>query len=270
LENQAQTGLVLVFTHAPLVNLHKDHIIGQEITEHDHECVPKPPNQVTEFLYDWLPYPVEPSSPQQKAEYYRKRGFPQWGVRYFNVGDPQALLDFGCIEGHRNELLSLLTDPQVKKKVAFFSGHTHGIHEFRISRAEETGESQFLFYADNYSGSTGGKRWSLRKVLELLGKQPPIRIPADVSMTSQSLRQTLAEWAPQAGEPSWSGLPAGSRMDALPSHQPDTAAWLEAHSPLLLTSGTLRGRTAPQFREVRVTSTAEGAAILSMPMVSLD
>jgi hypothetical protein len=277
-------GMVLAFTHAPIINLHKHCAIGQAITEDYQEHAAPPPNEATDFLYALLPFLaehidsegnryMEEPTPSEKAAKYLGDGFPQAGVRYFKKGRRDDIIDFACIEGHPQEVLDLLANPQwAGKAAAVFSGHTHKIHEFRVSRSQEPGTIGFWFYADNYSGSVGGEWLSVRESVARLGKQPPppIHIPSDVPMHSRSLKETLVTWSPENSHLSWTRLPVGSTTDALPFHRSDAAVWLKGHSPLLLTSGTLKGRDKPQFREVHLTGTGDAAAILSMRMVSLD
>jgi hypothetical protein len=240
MKNQSsQSGLVLIFTHAPLVNLERNPGISkglQRVYEHNHENTPPPPpdNDVTRFLMSLEPGDFEPwPGGILPSTTLAARGYPQGGTRHFyqfpsdrSADERDELIDFGCAYGGGFEgILKLVigTDPDLQghfwNNVIVFSGHTHAIHEYRINRSGELGHEGPRVYAENYSGSTG-----------------------------------------------FSQLPTGHRPDQLPRNQGDIAAWRRKNAPLLLISGGLKGKSEPMFREVQMTGVGLSAAVESMKM----
>lgn len=239
-------GLVFCFTHAPLVNFHKDQREGiQVLFEENHSQMAAPPNSVTDWLIEKLPGKmlkpmVLPNARESQAKYLRdEKGYTQAHTPYFKRGKRDANLNFQSADGKVDEFLWEITRgrtldkptgsrpgrPIPRKLAVLFSGHTHKVHEFRIRAGND--KDDLLFHVDNYSGSN------------------------------------LAEYGYDEGI---------STIHSL-SSAIDKEAWLEEHAPLLLTSGTLkRGyppeeKEHPAFRRIVV----EGRrSIESMQMISLS
>lgn len=243
LSDTQRTGLVFVFTHAPIINFEHNRN-SQVIFEHyhGHSEAEEPPNDVTDFLYNLEPwfYPnIEVPTDSEKAHDLKEWGYPQWRTRHFKIGERDRFIDFGCAggKGHGagsgggnvDRVLSLLEGRNTPRKVAVvFSGHTHHIHEYRV---RQTGQVH-CFYADNYSGT----------------------------------------WADDSAQPSdkFPEMPAGHASDHLPAHQDRVVAWLNDRMPLLVISGSLKGKKKPQFREVRVKRTEAGSGIESIQMKQIE
>ncbi|MEA3419231.1 MAG: metallophosphoesterase, partial [Campylobacterota bacterium] len=237
-KQDGQTGLVLVFTHAPLVHLekHPDKDDKLEIVFEDNHKTAKPPppvNEITKFLIKLEPGDVNPLFPGFELQL---RGYPQGGTKYFYcfpqgwfVGKRDQLIDFACADGASfKEVMQLITGthPDIHRycaNVVVFSGHTHHVHEYRATGPQELGQEGPCIYAENYSGSE-----------------------------------------------EWTKLPEGHKPDQLPQNQRDLAAWRWMYAPLLLISGSLKGKEYPEFREVHVEGIGLNAGIRTMQMRQID
>ena len=136
-------GLVLIFSHAPLVSLHKDKTVGMDVLfEKNHEQAPPLPNEVSAWLSDVY---------GKSWTDLRSSGFPLTDTKYFYSGKRDPLLNFSCADGDAAKLLDLINGSpgsSTKPRVIVFSGHTHKVHEFRV---EKVG-NDFRYFLDDYSG----------------------------------------------------------------------------------------------------------------------
>ncbi|MBE2199612.1 MAG: metallophosphoesterase [Anaerolinea sp.] len=134
---QTTEGRVFVFTHAPVVNIE---VINQ-MTESEHLKNPSPPNAVTIHLTKTLGI--------GEADLL-ENGFPQHNTRHFKEG-AWRYLEEACVVAGRDKFLSVIT-LNAPKIAAVFSGHTHGVREFRVD-PQLPGKDGFRYYTENYSGS---------------------------------------------------------------------------------------------------------------------
>lgn len=204
LENAPEHGMVLVFTHAPLIGLERGETEGiQVLFEQEHE---KDPRAAIPWLINLY-------------KNYKKNfadlvadGFSFTKTKHFKSGKRDPLLNFYCADGNSLSFLNKinrLSGTSVKTPVLVFSGHTHKVHEFRIEKIRETErpeDTNFYYFTDDYSGkyfraTTDGGQLFLRHL------------------------------------------------------------WLRANSPLLFTSGAVKGEK-PQFREIKIS----GGSIASLEM----
>ncbi len=179
-KNSKKGGLICVFTHAPLINPEKHQKIPKEITEFYHESFDQIPNKVTLWLMklaNWYPAGMVGGLPAaviaESAGFsasLKSAGFPQASTRYFFRGKKRSgLLDFACADkNYRTFLFSLLKKESGQSVAALFSGHTHKIHEFRISQNQT--HDEFCIFTENYSGS---ESWT-----ELSEGYPEYQLPA--------------------------------------------------------------------------------------------
>lgn len=172
-------GFVFLFTHAPIVGIEKnikgrlarnckDVIDDDEekrisiLFEENHRDAGLFPNKVSKLLKQL--YPPETMDEISKEEghsnqvYLQERGFPLHGTNYFKRGMRDPELNYGCSEGKIDKLLRLINEQEngttlEKKSVLVFSGHTHGIHEFRTKSWFDkfSNFKGYEFYTDNYS-----------------------------------------------------------------------------------------------------------------------
>lgn len=147
LVNPRKNGLLLIFTHAPLIGLQGDVTEGIEVLYEDsHEKSPHGANQVSQFLSDHYN--------QTQAELIRS-GFTLFGARHFALGSRDPYLNFSCADGAIYDFLKTISrkhDEQTTMPILVFSGHTHKVHEFRIERLNmPVVRDIFRFFSDNYS-----------------------------------------------------------------------------------------------------------------------
>ncbi len=211
LRQRSHGGLVLAFTHAPLLNLPMDCTEGIDILFEDkHKKASNLPNKQTVWLGKYLSEYwkksncMEADSIEKKHvckmaafKYFQQHGYPQAKTTYFKQGKRDDILNFGCADGKVDEFFRLIAPSGnvLRPLNVLFSGHTHAVHEFRVKKFASL--DRFTFYIDDYSGSRKN--------------------------TPQSLR---------------------SRSNAQ-----KRKIWLNNHQPLLVTSGALK-RKDPEFREV--------------------
>ena len=170
--NSENEKLILVFTHAPLLQIRKvpeEKDIGcwyEEVLKEGSEDNHKKAMEVLRKYYEPL------------WEYFKKRKRTMTAIReigdFLNPSLPEGcfkrnlrvpcLVYFsseGCRDRTRyiyphlaDEFLALISrEPRktTEKPILVFSGHTHRVHEFRIEKINPRG-IHFYFYIDNFSG----------------------------------------------------------------------------------------------------------------------
>jgi hypothetical protein len=142
-------GLILVFTHAPLMSLEKDETKGLDVLfEDNHEKAPPPHNEVSLWLSDLY---------KKTHNELIQEGFPLTDTNYFKRGKRYPLLNFSSADGHVVQFLDIinrLTGSETNTPIFVFSGHTHKVHEFRIEKIRErreVDETNFHYFLNNYS-----------------------------------------------------------------------------------------------------------------------
>jgi hypothetical protein len=158
-------GLILVFTHAPLMSLEKDETKGMDVLfEDNHDKAPPPPNAVSLWLSDLY---------KKTHRGLIQVGFPLTNTKYFKRGKRNPLLNFSSADGDVVEFLdriNRLTGSETNAPIFVFSGHTHKVHEFRIEKIRERSvvdQQNFLYFLNNYSNryfyhTTNARRLELR------------------------------------------------------------------------------------------------------------
>ncbi|MBN1636570.1 MAG: metallophosphoesterase [Deltaproteobacteria bacterium] len=236
------SGLTLIFTHAPLVNLEgnpdKDlHVVFED--NHQKTKSPPPYNEITTFFHELEPAVLVPPSvyvPVPPLGYWpilKSRGYSQGETRYFycfpqNWSKQQQrddLIDFNCAFGEGfGEVLQVITGthPDIhhyRANIIVFSGHTHHIAEYRATGPQQLEQNGPCIFTENYSGSAA-----------------------------------------------WTKLPEGNKSLQLPQNQADIGGWRRHYAPLLLISGGLKGKNYPQFREIHVEGTGLHAGVKTLKM----
>ncbi len=143
-------GMILVFTHAPLIGLEKDETEGRQVLfEEEHE---KKPWAATPWLIN-----LYKGYKKDYAELVAD-GFSFLPTKHFKSGKRAPLLNFACADGNFVSFLNKinrLSGASARTPILLFSGHTHKVHEFRIEKIRETHQvedTNFHYFTDDYSG----------------------------------------------------------------------------------------------------------------------
>jgi hypothetical protein len=228
-------SLVLVFTHAPLVGLERAPAEGVEVLFEESVSNPQTKTRVANFLRS-LYGGNEP--------FLRMEGFNIGGEeRWFKKGPRAPYLDFYCADsvddedrpdgGNRlHQFLDRLT--RAPCPVLVLSGHTHKAHEFRIGRSDTP--------LPSYSGGGGG-RPEIHTQVRSAAQAGPERY----------LLYYMDRYTTKHFSRSQDAAELQRRADLLPTL-----------SPLLLTSGGLKAKTA--YREIAV----RGRSLASLEMRDID
>jgi len=150
LANAPEHGMILVFTHAPLIGMEKNETEGMQVLfEQEQE---KDPRAATPWLTNLYK--------SYKKNYFDlvADGFSFLPTKHFKAGKRDPLLNFNCADGNSLSFLNKInrqTGTSVKTPILVFSGHTHKVHEFRIEKIRETErpeDTNFYYFTDDYSG----------------------------------------------------------------------------------------------------------------------
>ena len=137
-----------MFTHAPLVGLHKDVTDNVDLIYENglEKTIPIPYNEVSQWLSRVFGI---------HGGVLTLVGFTIGGLKHFKHGHRDPYLNFSCSDGSAIHLLyklSRLTGVSTDKPVFVFSGHTHKVHEFRTELFKRTqGGSELGFFIDDYT-----------------------------------------------------------------------------------------------------------------------
>lgn len=167
-----ESSIVLCFTHAPLLslyhNLTKDNAKGvfmDTMFEFNHQHIDPTnyeepaENPIFRFLDAMAPFrpwiPCDPPRPMTDLEFYNyliSAGYTMGGTPWFRAyqGNNRGWLSFSCADGKIGQFFDLVSGQSGDHPpVVVFSGHTHKVHEFRISRSQ----NYQYYYLNDYSGS---------------------------------------------------------------------------------------------------------------------
>lgn len=171
--NSNQKGFIFVFTHAPLVGLHKDVTDDVDFIYEDtlEKTIPVPYNKVSQWLSRVFGI---------HGGVLSLMGFIIGGEKYFKHGDRDPFLNFSCSDGEVVPLLFKLSrksETTTDRPVFVFSGHTHKVHEFRTELlTKPQGGSELGFFTDDYTKYLKhvlGSEWQkLLRALWLSTKSP--------------------------------------------------------------------------------------------------
>jgi len=170
-----ERSIVFCFTHAPLLNLPHNRTTDVHLLFEDHHksVLPPPPaNILSVFLNRMMTGSPMPETLDRPAEEYcgirswelKQAGYPQGGTSHFRGhGESRGWHAFGCAEGNFNQIFNTTTNERefpnyTRRPVVVLSGHTHKVHEFRLSYL-----SGIRYHLDNYSGTSFETSQSLTK-----------------------------------------------------------------------------------------------------------
>jgi hypothetical protein len=151
MEEAPEHGMILMFTHAPLIGMEKNETEGMQVLfEQEHE---KNPRAAASWLVN-----LYRGYKKNYDDLVSNFGFLFSTTRQFKVGTRDPLLNFNCADGESVAFLdriNRLRGVSTKTPVLVFSGHTHKVHEFRIERVIErpyADPTNFYYFTDDYSG----------------------------------------------------------------------------------------------------------------------
>jgi hypothetical protein len=233
LGHSSQPGLAFVFCHAPLLNFEDNLQMPEFLTENYHEAIEElPPNQITRWFIDnFAPYPDTSSVEHDQAERMKREH-----------------------EIKTSNLLEARGFPQAGSK--YFYKNDHRGKHLDFGCAEEG-------YKDVIDLTTKQMTASQPRVAAVLsGHTHKVR---ELRVTSGYRGEFCVYTDNYSGSARWTGLPKGNSENRLPDSK-DKSKWLNDHAPLLLTSGGLKGKLKPQFREVIV----EDGTLQSIEMKEIE